>query len=218
MQKSILKLDKVSENCYHTIFQNNHGRRIYIRLICENDEYLFTDCFYTDRPERNGTKAVPLRFHTLRCKQDDLLIVVASELDKHFFGVEFSDSENNMSAKEYIKQKSQDKRKYKFLILVNSGNVYKTRIKNRIHRSIRLEINRTGSKGVITDCRYYDRRYKRNQLYITPSGLTSNIFDFDMDNILKIVNNELNCDFTDVIITKDRFGFDATTLPICGSI
>lgn len=68
------------------------------------------------------------------------------------------------------------------------------------------------------DCHYYDRSYKRNSAYITPSGLTSITFDFSLENILKIVNDELNCDFTDVIITKDSFGFDDSSLPICGSI
>ena len=52
----------------------------------------------------------------------------------------------------------------------------------------------------------------------TPSGLTTIYFDYSLDAILKIVNEELNCDFTDVIITKDTFGFEKSELPICGSI
>lgn len=167
---------------------------------------------------RNGCNPIPLRLKTFKCRHDNLLDVLADELDKHFFGIEFSETENNISAEEYIKLKNSNKQKYKFLILVNSGDTYKTRLKNRIHRSIYLEINRNDNNGIITDCHYYDRHYKRNNAYITPSGLTSIAFDFSLDNILKIVNNELNCDFTDVIITKDSFEFDDTSLPICGGI
>ncbi len=81
-----------------------------------------------------------------------------------------------------------------------------------------LKIVRSGNKGTITDCHYSDRTYNRNNAYITPSGLTSITFDFSLYNILKIVNSELNCDFTDVIITQDSFGFNDSPLPICGSI
>ena len=109
----------------------------------------------------------------------------------------FSDIENKVSTEEYIKLKTQVKTKYKFLILVNDNNTYK-QTKNRIHRSILLEIVRSGNKGTIIDCHYSDRTYKRNNAYITPSGLTSITFDFSLYNILKIVNSELNCDFTDV--------------------
>ena len=62
-----------------------------------------------------------------------------NELDKTFFGIEFSDTENKLSTEEYIKLKTQVKTKYKFLILVNDNNTYKTRLKNRIHRSICLK-------------------------------------------------------------------------------
>lgn len=147
-----------------------------------------------------------------------LIDVFKNELDKTFFGIEFSDTENKLSTEEYIKLKTQVKTKYKFLILVNDNNTYKTRLKNRIHRSILLEIVRNGNKGTIIYCHYSDRTYKRNNAYITPSGLTSITFDFSLYNILKIVNSELNCDFTDVIITQDSFGFNDSPLPICGSI
>ena len=218
MQRSILQLDKQQGQTYQAIFKNNHGRMIYIRLKCEYDKVTVIDCFYTDRPERNGVKIVPLKFKTTQCNRDDLLNVLADELDKQFFVIEFSENELNISAEVYISLKNQHKRKYKFLILVNGENTYKTRLKNRIHRSVYLEISHNDHNGVIMDCHYYDRSYKRNSAYITPSGLTSITFDFSLENILKIVNDELNCDFTDVIITKDSFGFDNSSLPICGSI
>lgn len=167
---------------------------------------------------RNGHNAVPCKFHTSHCTCDNLIDVFKNELDKTFFGIEFSDTENKLPTEEYIKLKTQVKTKYKFLILVNDNNTYKTRLKNRIHRSILLEIVRNGNKGTIIDCHYCDRTYNRNNAYITPSGLTCITFDFSLYNILKIVNSELNCDFTDVIITQDSFGFNDSPLPICGSI
>lgn len=218
MQKSILHLDKKQGQTYHAIFKNNHGRRLYIQLQINNNEIFISDCFYTDRPARNGHNAVPCKFHTSHCTCDSLIDVFKNELDKTFFGIEFSDTENKFSTEEYIKLKTQVKTKYKFLILVNDNNTYKTRLKNRIHRSILLKIVRNGNKGTIIDCHYSDRTYKRNNAYITPSGLTSITFDFSLYNILKIVNSELNCDFTDVIITQDSFGFNDSPLPICGSI
>lgn len=112
---------------------------------------------------RNGHHAVPCKFHTSHCTCDSLIDVFKNELDKTFFGIEFSDTENKLSTEEYIKLKTQVKTKYKFLILVNDNNTYKTRLKNRIHRSILLEIVRSGNKGTITDCHYSDRTYKQNQ-------------------------------------------------------
>ena len=43
-------------------------------------------------------------------------------------------------------------------------------------------------------------------------------FKYNMEKVLEIVNNELNCDFTDVIITKDTFSFEKNDNPICGSL
>ena len=57
MQKSILHLDKKQGQTYHAIFKNNHGRRLYIQLQINNNEIFISDCFYTDRPARNGHHA-----------------------------------------------------------------------------------------------------------------------------------------------------------------
>lgn len=112
---------------------------------------------------RNGHNAVPCKFHTSHCTCDSLIDVFKNELDKTFFGIEFSDTENKLSTEEYIKLKTQVKTKYKFLILVNDNNTYKTRLKNRIHRSILLEIVRSGNKGTITDCHYSDKNIQAKQ-------------------------------------------------------
>jgi len=139
-------------------------------------------------------------------------------LDKHFYGVEFSEKATNTSAEEYIAQYLQYSKKYKFLILVECDGILKTRFKNRVHRTIYLEIKQNGYRGLIKTCHYCDRRYKQNNRAVTPFDVKTIYFDYSVEKVLEIVNNELNCDFTDVVITKDTFHFAESDIPICGSI
>ena len=128
------------------------------------------------------------------------------------------DSNVTLSTEEYITNYIQNCKKYKFLILIECDGVLKTRLKNRVHRTIYLEIKQNGYRGLIHNCHYCDRRYKRNNQLITPFELKTIYFDYNMEKVLEIVNNELNCDFTDVIITRDTFSFGKNDIPICGSI
>ena len=218
MKRSVLKFDRVSKNTYHTIIRNNHGRKIYLRINRLGDTITICDCFYIDRPMRNGRNAIPQKQQTIRCRYDDLINVLAGELDKRFYGIEFSENETNMCTDEYISLYWQRCKKYKFLILIEKDGVLKTRLRNRVHRTIYLEIKRNESKGLIQTCHYCDRRYKRNSQLIVPFGLKTIYFDYSAEKVLEIANNELNCDFTNVIITSDTFRFDETNIPICGSI
>lgn len=112
-----------------------------------------------------------------------------------------------------------EKEKYRFLILVEKDGVLYTRFKNRIHRLIYIKFKNCGNgKWVICSCYYCDRKTKREKAYITPVGLNTIYFDYSTKNILNIVNEELNCNFTDVIITKDSFNFEDSLLPVCGCI
>ena len=81
-----------------------------------------------------------------------------------------------------------------------------------------LELKKDDKRALICSCYYCDRTYTRDKSLITPAGLTSVYFEYSLDAVLNVVNDELNCDFTDVIVTPDTFGFDKTELPICGSI
>jgi len=218
MRKSILKFDMVSENIYHTIFRNNHGRKIYLRINCIGETITISDCLYIDRPMRNGSRAIPQKWTTTKCNYSSLIDVLAKELDKHFYGMEFSEKKPNETAEEYITHYLQNTKKYKFLILVEYGDILKTRLKNRVYRTINLEIRQNGYRGLIQNCYYCDRRYKGNNQLITPVELKTIYFDYNTEKVLEIVNNELNCDFTDVIITRDTFNFEKSDIPICGSI
>lgn len=218
MKRSILKFDKVSENTYHTIIKNNHGRKIYLKINRIGETITIIDCFYIDRPMRNGRKAIPQKWTSAKCNCNNLIDVLAGELDKHCYGIEFSETETNISAEEYISLYLQNRKKYRFLILVECNGILKTRLKNRVHRTIYLEIKQNGYRGLIENCHYCDRRYKCNNQLITPFELKTIYFDYNMEKVLEIVNNELNCDFTDVIITRDTFSFGKNDIPICGSI
>lgn len=218
MKKSILKFDRVSGNTYHTIIKNNHGRKIYLKVNRSSETITICECFYIDRPMRNGGRAIPQKWITIKCNYNSLIDVLTGELDKHFYGLEFSEKESNMSADEYIGRYFERYKKYKFLILVECNGVLKTRFKNRVHRTIYLEIKQNVYRGLIKTCHYCDRRYKQNNRAVTPFDLKTIYFDYSMKKVLQIVNNELNCDFTDVVITKDTFHFGESDIPICGSI
>lgn len=217
MKKSILTFDKCAETAYHAVFRNNHSRKIYIKIMRENDMVDIVECFYVDRPW-SGNPAVPKRLTTERCTLDELYDVIADELDKKFYSIEFSDTVCNLSEEDYIASRLSADNKYKFLIFVQRGDVLCTRLKNRVHRTIYLELRKDDGKGLVQECHYCDRRYRRTNKLIIPAGLHTIFFDFSYDNILKIVNNELNCDFSHVIITDDTFDFDNSSIPVCGSI
>lgn len=220
MKKSILLLDNINGNYYQAIFRNNHGRKIYIKLLYNNGNVIIHDCFYIDRP-RSGNVSVPKLWKTKKCNSDNLLKIIENELDKHFYGVQIINSSGNMSTEDYIKTKLyyMEKEKYRFFILVEKDGVLYTRFKNRVHRLIYIKFKNCGNgKWVICSCYYCDRKTKREKAHITPVGLNTIYFDYSTKNILNIVNEELNCNFTDVIITKDSFNFEDSLLPVCGCI
>lgn len=218
MQKSILNLEYAGNQSYQTVFKNNHGRKIYIRIKVSDSELVICSCLYVDRPMRNGFRSIPLKLKTMHCNNtNDLLKIMQSELDKKFYAITFSNEADVLSPEEYVNSKLSVKEKYKFLILISEDDKLKTRIKNRIHRSIYLEIKCGNEYSIIQKCYYYDKAYKKN-IFITPAGLNTIFFEYTPQKILEIVNNELNCDFTDLIITNDTFGFDDNNIPICGSI
>lgn len=217
MKKSILKFEKISDGVYHSIIKNSHGRRIYLKIKRLENVITICDCFYIDRSIKNDKKSVPKRWVTKECAEADLSTVLANEMDKRFYDIRFDESINPLSVAEYIENALKYKGKYKFLILISKDGVFKTRLKNRVHRNIYLEIERMGAIGLVRKCNYCDRKYKNNR-DVTPAGLNTIYFEYSSDEVLEIVNDELNCDFTDVIITSDTFDFEKRNIPVCGAI
>ena len=211
MKNSILELYRAGENLYQAFIKNNHGRKIYICLSVVNDWCQMKDCFYIDRTKR----PTPKLFKTTCFWLNDLTTVIANELDKSYAEIQFSDG-FVVSKEDFIKQTLQSE-KYNILILLKKNNTLKTIFKNRHRRSIYLEIQIVNeSKACIMVCKYCDAR--GTDADITPYNLITIYFhpDKDFKNLLKIVNDELEGGFTDVIITDNHT--IVLDRPICGSI
>ena len=235
MYKSILMLESdLSTQCpnrFRSIFKTKHGRVLFLSVEISDSHCIILDCFYIDRNQgHTGTvrySSKPKKLQSFRFPTETLLSVIAAELDKQFYDVDFITTERaNLTLEEYIQLWLKNaNNKYKFLIMVGDGESYnglpvrlRTRLKNNLHRSILLElVYYKDGKGVIKQCHYYDRRYKRDGAQITPPMLISCFFPYTKESILTLVNNELYCDFTHLIIT-DGIDLDSNTTPLCGAL
>ena len=235
MERGILKLETFENNgfsnAFRTIIKTQHGRVMYLALEINDTDCTITNCFYTDRnqgkPGAARYSSKPLKLKTFRFPIDSLLSVIEAELDRKFYGVEFIRTDYaDLSLDEYLKVKSNDGNgKYHFLIMIGdddnidglSANLC-TRIRNKLHRSIYVELSYyKDGKGVVKQCHYYDRQYKREDITVTPPQLISCFFPYNHEGILNLLNNELCCDFTHIIIT-DGIDLDSNTTPLCGAL
>ena len=235
MQKSILKLESdTSSGCtnrFRAIFKTQHGRVLFLSVEICNSEYAITDCFYIDRNQgRLGMarySSKPKKLQTIRVPKEDLLSVISAELDKHFYGVELIQTDQaDLPLDDYIRAWSEQVDcKYQFLIFVGYGGKYnnlpmamKTRIKNKLHRSIFIELAYyKDGMGVVKQCCYYDREYKRYGVQITPPMLISCFFPYTEEGILNLLNHELCCGFNHILIAED-IDVDSNTTPLCGAL
>ena len=219
MHKQKLQLYYSVSGALRCVIKNNHGRVIYFEIFIVND------CFYIDRKRKDKYYAVPQKLKTKKFACNTLLDVIATQLDKKFYGIEIAYSSSELNRDEFIELKLREMRKgYKFLIFIGEGEltngipaVIRTRFKNRIHRSIYLEMQYRNGRGVITDCHYYDRIYKEKKQVI-PETLSTVYFMYTRQAILNIINSELNASFTDIIfVTDGSLSIDKKT-PLCGYI
>ena len=235
MKKSILELEAFTSNglanTFRTIIKTQHGRVMYLSLEINDADCIITNCFYTDRNQgRTGTarySTKPLKLQTLQFPADNLLSVIEAELDKKYYGVEFIHTDSaELSLDEYLQAKSDGaNNKYRFLIMVGDGGNYnglpvrlRTRLKNKLHRSIYIELEHyKDDMGVIKECHYYDRKYKRLEAKITPPQLLSCFFPYNHEGILNLFNHELCCNFNHIIVT-DGIDLDSNWTPICGAL
>lgn len=233
MQKSILKPESSSDNpnVFRSIIKTRHGRILFLSLEINDSICTIRDCFYIDRNQgREGEaryKAKPKKLRTLQFPAENLLAVIEAELDKKFYGVEFVETgQTNLSLDEYLDFKaSSPSRKYRFLIMVGGGDSYnglptllRTRLKTKLHRSVYVELAYyKDGKGVVKQCCYYDRQYQRQDVKITPPMLISCFFPYTREGILNLLNHEICCDFTHIIVT-DGIDIDSNTTPLCGAV
>jgi hypothetical protein len=230
MHKSILKLEASgSASTFRTTIKTRHGRVLFLSLEINDSICTIRDCFYIDRNQgREGEaryKAKKLR--TLQFPVEDLLVVIEAELDKKFYGVEFVETgQANLSLDEYLDFKaSSSNRKYRFLIMVGDGDSYnglptllRTRLKTKLHRSVYVELAYyKDGKGVVKQCCYYDRQYQRQGVKVTPPMLISCFFPYTQEGILNLLNHEICCEFTHIIVTGG-IDIDSNTTPLCGAV
>lgn len=150
-----------------------------------------------------------------------------AELDKKFYGVEFVETgQTNLSLDEYLDfNAGSSNRRYRFLIMVGDGDScnglpkrLRTRLKTKLHRSVYVELAYyKGGKGAVKECYYYDREYRRQGIKIMPPMLISCFFPYTKKGILDLLNHEICCDFTHMLVTEG-LDLDSNTTPLCGAI
>ena len=226
MQKQNLVLHNTKNNCVRTIIKTKHARLIYLKLRKAADKFTVENCFYIDRIRCGEYYAVPQKLITLEFSQSIAMDVIARELDRQYYGIDIVDDLFELSTEEFIKSKlNQLNKGYKFLIFVGKGvlinglpSALTTRLANKIHRKIYLKISYyKNGLGVIEDCHYYDRKYKTKSKVI-PQMLTTIFVNYDRKTIIDVVNRELDCDFTDIIIADENIDVEKTTTAICGNV
>lgn len=159
-----------------------------------------------------------------------MLSVFERELDKRFYGVEFNENSTvELSTCDYLQcREPLPLTEYRLLIMEGSGDAVNglpskliTRLKNKLHRSVYIELEHyRDGQGVVRQCCYYDRKYIRQNITITPPSLVSVFFPYTRDGILDLVNREICCNFTHIITIDGSEGIDLVSdaAPICGSI
>ena len=94
----------------------------------------------------------------------------------------------------------------------------RTRLKNKLHRAIYLDLAcYKDGLGVVRQCSYYDRRYQQRAVPVTPPTLVSCFFPYAKEEILSLVNQEICCDFTHILVTEG-IDLDSNPAPLCGAI
>ena len=215
-----------SKDGFRTVFKTKHGRLIYLQLHIIDQTVTVEKCLYLDRFRKGSYYAVPQKLTTMQCREDELLSVVATQLDRIYFGIEIIDLLSELSMDDFIQYKLHEMRcGYKFLLFVGSGEAVnglpvklQTRLANRLHRRIYLEINHHhDAVGVVSDCHYYDRTY-RQRIKVIPQMLTTVFVPFERNSILQMVNRELDCDFTDLVVIDNTIDFEGNSHALCGNI
>lgn len=225
MHKQKIILYTMKNGNLHTIIKTKHSRIIYWELTRKNDQFIVKDCYYLDRIQSGKYYAVPRKQKTKVFHKNQLLEVVSSQLDRTYYGVEIASTLSELTTEEFISFKLNEfKRGYNFLIFVGEGfsvnglpQILTTRLANRLHRKIYLRINYYKNGFGTVEAYYYDRCYKSRSRVI-PQMLTTVFVEYKQGAIIELINRELNCDFTDMIITDKSIDVENNESALCGCI
>lgn len=236
MKRLNLTLEATASGTFRSIFINNHGRLIYLELEGQDNKWIVIDCFYVDRNRgaygEKRKQSVPLKQKTKEIKRDDesLLLMLSKELDKLFFGVDFVYNEDTleMDAYQYADFYDSQNERYYFLIFQGLGDIVQdnlssrlvTRLKNKLHRSIYVDIEYIGdNRGFIRECYYYDKAFINKGRKVIPPRLHSVYVEYTRESIINLFVNELDCFFTDIIVVLDgSLNLIDNLTPACGAL
>lgn len=209
MEPKKLMLYRCADGSMRAWVKTRHSRLMFIKV---KEQYI-TDCYYIDRTKRY----VPKKLVTRDLSGTNLEAVLENELDCKVYSTEVSEAYASLTDEEIISHiKADMNQKHNFLIMIKTEEILETVIKNRNHRVIYTRITIKGDEGVIEDCYYCDRTYKKREK-VMPENLHTVYFNYSKENILNIMNNELNNAFTDVILIEDG-SIQLDKRPLCGSI
>lgn len=225
MQKQQLLLHKTIGDNFRCIIKTKHARMIYLELSANNENFIVKECYYIDRIGSGKYCAAPQKLITREFNKNKILNIIATQLDRLYYGIEYSDNMSELSTDEFIKYKLNElKRGYKFLIFVGEGELIDglpstltTRLANRIHRKIYMKITYYKNNLGVVEAYYYDRCYKARSR-VTPQMLSTVFVEYSRSAIIEFVNRELNCAFTDLIITDNSIDIKNNTFALCGNI
>ena len=169
---------------------------------------------------------------TKEIKRDDesLLLMLSKELDKLFFGVDFVYNEDTleMDAYQYADFYDAQNERYYFLIFQGLGDIVQdnlssrlvTRLKNKLHRSIYVDIEHIGdNRGFIRECYYYDKAFVNKGRKVVPPKLHNVYVEYSREAIIRLFVNELDCFFTDIIVVSDgSLNLIDNLTPACGAL
>ena len=210
-----------TEGLFHTVLRTRHGRRVYLLLeqTKAGDAYTVRECEYVDR----ARFAVPHKLMTREIPERILSDVLRNELDccasECSIGNEVYRLGNAITKEELLAHARWEERLY-LLIFLRIGDCLFTCFKNRHRRAISLWVKPGADgdeKAVITRCYYCDIRGTRADRPRTPHGLVTIAFDYNLNNLLEIVNRELEGGFSGIVTAND-FEMPSIDHPFCGRI
>ena len=82
MNKQQLILHKTQNGNYRSVIKTKHGRLIYLEMSKGNNSLSVTNCYYLDRIRGRAYYASPQKLVTRDFRFNEILDVIASELDR----------------------------------------------------------------------------------------------------------------------------------------
>ena len=124
MKKQQLVLHKTQSGNYRSVIKTRHARLIYLEISRDNNNLSVKNCYYLDRIRGGEYYSSPQKFVTSNFSYNEILDVIASELDRKYFGVKITDKLADLNTTEFIDvQLKAMQRKYNFLIFVGEGEL-----------------------------------------------------------------------------------------------